>query len=86
MVEQFFLRQPCLHKAKAFRLVFQVGTCECVTLEDYESFIINEIFTEDVPLNQYVNSLAKYCLCLRRMSGKHVSSPAGHLVCLRSIC
>lgn len=53
MVEQrgFFLRQPCLHKAKAFRL----GFCECVTLEDYESFIMNEIFTEDTPLSQYVS-------------------------------
>lgn len=55
MVEHFFLQQLCLHKAKAFRLVFKVGTYECVTLEDYESFIINEIFTEDVPLSQYVN-------------------------------
>lgn len=55
MVEQFFLRQPCLHKAKPFRLVFKVGACACVTSEDYESFKINEIFTEDVPLSQNVN-------------------------------
>lgn len=55
MVEEFFLRQPCLHKAKAFRFVFEVGTCECVALEGYKSFIINEMFTEDVPLSQYVN-------------------------------
>lgn len=57
MVEQlFFLWQPCLHKAKAFRLGFQVGICECVTLEDYENCsIMNEILTEDTPLSQYVN-------------------------------
>lgn len=57
MEEQlFFLRQPCLRKAKAFRLDFQVGTCECVTLEDYENCsIMNEIFTEDTSLSQYIN-------------------------------
>lgn len=52
----FLLWQPCLHKAKAFRLDFQVGICECVALEDYENCsIMNEIFTEDTPLSQYVN-------------------------------